>query len=71
MDETKDRIAPYIDQNPDVEARMERALEIRKAMGIYGQGGRVDAGSGGLRHYMPRPFSNTASASFGPSRFWT
>ncbi len=44
MDKTKDQIAPYIDHNPDAEARVERAHEIRKAMGIYGQGGQSARG---------------------------
>ncbi len=44
MDEAKDQVAPYIDQDPDGEARVKRALEIRKAMGIYGKGGQSGRG---------------------------
>ncbi|MBT3352697.1 MAG: carboxymuconolactone decarboxylase family protein [Nitrospinaceae bacterium] len=44
MDEAKDQVAPYIDQNPDAEARVQKALEIRKAMGIYGKGGQSGRG---------------------------
>ena len=44
MDETKDRIAVHIDHAPDVEARIKRAAEIRKAMGIYGRGGQSGRG---------------------------
>ncbi|MFC1492222.1 carboxymuconolactone decarboxylase family protein [Nitrospinota bacterium] len=44
MDETKDRLTDHIDHDPDVEARIERALEIRKAMGIYGRGGQSERG---------------------------
>jgi 4-carboxymuconolactone decarboxylase len=40
MEESKDMIAPHIDQNPDFEARAARAHEIRKSMGIYGKGGQ-------------------------------
>ena len=44
MDEVKDQVAPFIDQDPDVEARISKALEIRKAMGIYGRGGQSGRG---------------------------
>jgi len=45
MDKTKDEITPYIDQNPDVEARIAKAREVRKAMGIYGRGGQSARGA--------------------------
>ncbi len=44
MDETQDQIMPFIDHDPDVAARTERAHEIRKAMGIYGRGGQSGRG---------------------------
>lgn len=37
-----DQIEPYVDKNPDARARIEKALEIRNAMGIYGEGGQSD-----------------------------
>jgi hypothetical protein len=44
MDETEDEIAPYIDRDPDMDARIAKARKIRKAMGIYGRGGQSARG---------------------------
>lgn len=44
MDETQDRIVAHIDHGPDGEARIRRAIEVRKAMGIFGRGGQDERG---------------------------
>lgn len=45
MDKSQDMIAPYIDTDPDIEARHAEASRIRKAMGIYGRGGQSGRGA--------------------------
>lgn len=44
INEDQDRIVSNIDKDPDLEARIGRALEVRKQMGIYGEGGQMEHG---------------------------
>lgn len=44
MDETKDRIVAHVDHGPDGEARIRRAIEVRKALGIFGRDGQDGRG---------------------------
>ena len=44
INENMDRIVSNIDTNPDMDARIDRALEVRKQMGIYGEGGQMEHG---------------------------
>lgn len=44
IDESQDLIVSNIDTAPDLDARIERALEIRRQMGIYGEGGQMEHG---------------------------
>ena len=44
MDETRDRIVAHVDHGPDGEARVRRAIEVRKALGIFGRGGQDERG---------------------------
>jgi len=44
MDEARDRIVAHIDHDPDAEARIRRATEVRKALGIFGRDGQDPPG---------------------------
>ena len=45
MDESKDQILPYVDSDPNVQERINKAISIRKSMGIYGKGGQSARGA--------------------------
>jgi len=45
MDESKDQILPFVDSDPNVKERIDRAIDIRKSMGIYGKGGQSERGA--------------------------
>jgi 4-carboxymuconolactone decarboxylase len=44
MDETRDRNVAHVDHSPDGEARIRRAIKVRKALGIFGRDGQDGRG---------------------------
>ncbi|MED5580427.1 MAG: carboxymuconolactone decarboxylase family protein [Nitrospinota bacterium] len=45
MDVSKDQILPFVNSTPNVQERIDRAIKIRKSMGIYGKGGQSERGA--------------------------
>tara|TARA_Y100000590_G_C15203263_1_gene819554 strand:+ start:19 stop:183 length:165 start_codon:yes stop_codon:yes gene_type:complete len=54
MDENKDQILPYVDSDPNVKEMIDRAVNIRKSMGIYGKGGQSERGAWNFLQHMLR-----------------